>query len=101
MISFKKYVSLIEEDDDVAKLEPKALKWLKGKYGDLYDFKFIKGMEMDGNDCKSYSVSVDGDNFKLHLRKFKSGVDVKAKDVVGFDIIPSISPEELEKEKEL
>jgi uncharacterized protein YycO len=101
MKSFKEYKKILEQTDDVSKLEPKALKWLKGKYGDMYDFKYIKGMEMDGDGSKTYSVTVDNDHFKLNLRKFSSEIDKEGNDVVGFDIQPSVAPEEIEKEQEL
>jgi len=92
MISFKKYLK--EDNPEITDKEIKAAnKWLKNKYGnDVYNFKYIKGLTMDGEKTKSYDISVDNQTYTLNLKKFETS-DGKIP-TLGFDVFHPIEDEE-------
>lgn len=97
MYSLKQYRSFLAESEIQDKSVQDALSWLKNKYGeDLYTFKNIPGMDMNGSVTKSYDITVGEETYKLHLRKFDTNNDGDM-DTVGFDVI-STSPEEKKEE---
>ena len=96
MISFKKYLKEAEEFDEKKAVQD-ALKWMKNKYDDLYDFKHIPGMSMEGQHTKQYDIVVDGRTYILKLKKFDSNGDGK-KNAIGFDVLPAVEPQEDEDE---
>ena len=104
----------IQFDDKQAEID--AERWLTAKYGeDLYTFKRIKGMSMDAEIVKVYSISVGDNAYSLNLRKYDGvadGSDVNGpkdtiQDVLGYDVLPGQEapeieePEEIEQELEL
>jgi hypothetical protein len=96
MITFKKYLSeAIEFNEEQAVKD--ALKWMKNKYDDLYDFMHIPGMDMNGENTKTYDIVVDGRTYILKLKKFDSNGDGK-KNALGFDVKPAVEPDEEEDE---
>lgn len=100
MKSFSQYKNnTISEEFDTTKAVKDALQWLGNKYGkDLFTFKHIESMNMDGDKIKSYDINVNGNTYKLNLRKFDSNGDGET-DMVGFDVQQDHNePEELEDE---
>jgi len=100
MINFKIYL----KEQEQKKLSPEfnekkavsgALKWLENKYGkELYKFKHIPNMKMEGEKTKTYDISVDGNEYELHLKLFDTNGD-GSMDTLGFDVLPAIEePEE-------
>jgi hypothetical protein len=93
MKPFKKYLNEVSTFDDKKAVQD-AEKWLANKYGkDLYTFQNIPGMKMEGEKTKSYDIVVDGRTYQLNLKKFDSNGDGTL-DTLGFDVLPSIEPEE-------
>jgi len=93
MKSFKYF---LKEEFESKAYEKLALKWLENKYGkDLYTFKFIPNMDMNGEKVKVYDVSVDNKEFALNLKLFDTNGDGSA-DTLGFDIKPAVEKEEEE-----
>lgn len=98
MKSFKYFQSkTINEEFDVDKAVKDALHWMENKYGkELYTFKHVEGMNMNGSKTKSYDINVGENTYKLNLRKFDSNGDGEM-DTVGFDVQPDHNePEEVE-----
>jgi hypothetical protein len=96
MFSFKKYLIEATEFNEEQAIKD-ALKWMKNKYDDLYDFKNIPGMDMNGENTKTYDIVVDGRTYILRLKKFDSNGDGK-KNALGFDVLPAVEPKEEEDE---
>jgi len=89
----------LNEEFDLTKAVKDATQWMENKYGaELYTFKHIEDMDMNGSKVKSYDITVGEDTYKLNLRKFDSNGDGDS-DTVGFDVQPSAAekeePEEL------
>lgn len=100
-MTFKQYNKdqNINEEFDLNKAVKDATQWMENKYGkDIYTFKHIEDMDMNGSKVKTYDITVGEETYKLNLRKFDSNNDGDM-DTVGFDIQPSavekIEPEEL------
>ncbi len=89
MVKFSSFRKKIIEAFDVDKAVKDALKWMEGKYGkDLYNFKHIENMNMDGNVVKTYDITVDDNTYILNLKKFDSNGDGSL-DTLGFDVLPA------------
>lgn len=100
MQSLKNYKALMLEEFNQKKAVSDALTWMENKYGkDLYVFKNIEGMDMNGSKTKTYDITVGEETYKLNLRKFDSNGDGDL-DTVGFDVLPS-AEEKVEPEAEL
>ena len=86
-MTFKQYnKSLICEEFNLDKAVKNATQWMENKYGaDLYKFKHIEDMEMQGEKIKSYNITVGEDTYLLNLRKFDSNGDGDL-DTIGFDV---------------
>ena len=70
---------------DQSKLKSAALKWLKAKWEDNYEF-IHKPNLMDAD--KTFHVSQDGEQFSIAGRKYDSNGDGE-KNAVAFKIIPA------------
>jgi predicted RNA-binding protein with TRAM domain len=93
MKPFKKYLNEVAEFNDKQAIKDSE-KWLNNKYGkDLYTFKNIPGMKMEGEKTKVYDIVVDGKTYQLNLKKFDSNGDGNL-DTLGFDVLPSVEAEE-------
>jgi len=100
-MTFKQFnKTLILEEFDLAKAVKEATQWMENKYGkDLYTFKHIEDMDMNGAKVKSYDITVAENTYKLNLRKFDSNGDGDM-DTVGFDV-QAAQPEKEKEEEEL
>ena len=74
-----------ESGFDQTKLKSKALKWLKAKWTDSYDF-IHKPNLTDGD--KTFHVSQDGEQFSIVGRRYDSNGDGE-KNSVAFKIVPA------------
>jgi hypothetical protein len=94
-----KFRDFIREDFNQTKAVKDALTWLNDKYGkDMYKFKYIDGMVINGTKSKTYDINVGDNVYQLNLRKFDSNGD-GISDTVGFDVQPVAIPKET-KDKE-
>ncbi len=80
------------KDFDVKKLVPLAMKWLKSKFGDEFEFKHKQNLSEIG---KTYYASIDGKEFGIAGKKFDTTGDGEA-DTVLFKILPDEEEEEKE-----
>jgi len=94
-MTFKQYKKTsINEEFDEAKAVKDALQWMENKYGsDMYKFKNIENMKMDGEKTKSYDITVGENTYTLNLKKFDSNGDGNL-DTLGFDVLPDAEEEE-------
>jgi len=101
MIRFSTFKKRINEEFNLDKAVKDALKWMENKYGkDLYNFKHIENMNMDGDVVKTYDITVGDNAYTLNLKKFDSTGDGEL-DTLGFDVLPaSVEPEDNKEEKE-
>ena len=74
-----KFIHIFLESDYI----DSALKWLKNKFGDKYNFKHSPSLN---NIDKSYAVSIDGKEFTIVGKKYDTNGDGE-KDTVLFKII--------------
>lgn len=100
MNSFKTYKTVLLEEFNKEKAVKDALQWMKNKYGeDLYTFKHIENLDMNGTKVKTYDINVGEESYKLNLRKFDSNGDGES-DTLGFDVETiALDPEENEEEE--
>lgn len=98
-MNFKNY-KLLKEEEEINKEGIKdALVWLKNKYGEeLYTFKNMPNMKMDGTKIKTYDINVGEETYQLNLRKFDSNGDGEM-DTVGFDVISATEEPETEEDE--
>ena len=97
MISFKAFITEETTFNEKQALKD-AMSWLENKYGkDLYTFKNIPGMDMQGEKTKVYDIVVGDNHYILNLKKFDSNSDGTL-DSVGFDVLPAVAPDEDEDE---
>ena len=82
------------DSEEQKKLLPLALKWLKNRFGDGFNFKHNPKLNVPN--MKSYNVSVDNKEFILSGRGFDTSEDGKV-DTVLFRIDTIEEPEETEK----
>ena len=89
MIKFSSFKKAMNEEFNLDKAVKDALKWMTNKYGkDLYNFKHIENMNMDGDVTKTYDINVDNNTYILNLKKFDSTGDGEL-DALGFDVLPA------------
>ena len=81
----KKAPEAQEQSFDQSKLKAKALKWLKAKWEDQYEF--IHKPNLADAD-KTFHVSQEGEQFSIAGRKYDSNGDGE-KNAVAFKIIPA------------
>ena len=88
MQRFSSYKRSLKEEFNIHDAVKDALIWLENKYGkDLYTFKHIEKMNMDGDTTKVYDIHVKDNAYVLNLKKFNSvGDDL---DILGFDVYPA------------
>ena len=97
-MNFKNYKLLKEADETSQAAVKDALAWLNKKYGEeLYTFKNMPNMKMDGTKIKTYDINVGEETYALNLRKFDSNGDGEL-DTVGFDVISATEEEHEEDE---
>lgn len=100
MIKFSSFKKAMNEEFNLDKAVKDALKWMENKYGkDLYNFKHIENMNMDGDVVKTYDITVGDNAYILNLKKFDSTGDGEL-DTLGFDVLPAHVEEEDEEEKD-
>ena len=97
-----------DENLDYDKNQAKAdgLRWLQARYGEeIYVFQHIPGLDMESEDIKSYSISVNGSAYTINIRRFEDLQDGSSsqgekgiiKDLVGYDILPgAVAPVPME-----
>jgi len=100
MIKFSSFRKKITEEFNLDKAVKDALKWMENKYGkDLYSFKHIENMNMEGDIVKTYDITVGDNAYTLNLKKFDSSGGDEL-DTLGFDVLPARAEPEEKPEEE-
>jgi len=100
MVKFSTFRKKLTEEFNLDKAVKDALKWMENKYGkDLYNFKHIENMNMEGDIVKTYDITVGDNAYTLNLKKFDSSGDGEL-DTLGFDVLPAHVEREEDTEEE-
>jgi hypothetical protein len=85
-MSFREFFKQpIQEEFDQTQFVELAKKWLKKRFGDMFEFKHNPKLNVPG--MKSYNVSIEGKEFIITGKAFDTSADGKV-DTVLFKIEP-------------
>lgn len=90
-MKFKKF---LKEEFNQTKAIKDAETWLRAKYGEIFDYKYMENMALDSEVIRSFDISVGEEKYQINVRKFMTQ-DPSEKDTIGFDVLPTtVEPEE-------